>query len=118
MLVMGGILSISSNASSIKELNKIRENYFENNMPFDSNYVKKSIKSRDSVISTYAKGLLGTYYIQNSNINGDTLWRELIFKHKILLKNKSSEVEEFLLIDDLFRVCMTLNKYYFFMTFH
>ena len=113
LLFIGGIFSILTHAESIKELNKVRENYFEKNLPFDSIFVTNIIKSNDLNISYYAKGILGLYFIQNSNPNGDIIWEDIVLEKKIL-SNKNNISEDMLLIDDLFRVCMSLNKYYYF----
>jgi len=101
------------NANGIKNLNEVRKNHFEHNQPLDTTSLYKYMGSEDLEVAKYAKGLLGVYFLENSNINGEKYWIDLATQTK-WFKKKETLSEEMILFDDLFRICMVLKKYYFF----
>ena len=70
-------LTFRGNATDVKDLDKVRENYFTNNATLDTLFVKKCMKSDNKFVARYAKGLLGAYYIEKLNVNGERYWLDL-----------------------------------------
>ncbi len=102
------------NATDVKDLDKVRENHFTNNATFDTLFVKECMKSDNKFVARYAKGLLGAYYIENLNVNGERYWLDLGLSKDKWFQESSTINEEMLLFDDMFRICAVYKKYYFF----
>ena len=101
-------------ATDIKDLDKVRENHFENNKPLDTLFIKKCMKSDNRLLARYAKGLLGAYYIEKLNVNGERFWLDLGLSKDKWFQDGATINEEMLLFDDVFRICAVYKKYYFF----
>jgi hypothetical protein len=107
-------VAIRGYATDVKDLDKVRENHFENNKPLDTLFLKKCMKSDNRLLARYAKGLLGAYYIEKFNVNGERFWLDLGLSEDKWFQDGATINEEMLLFDDVFRICAVYKKYYFF----
>ena len=111
--------NLKSSAQDINIIERIREAHFDKGEPLDTTYLNNCLKSNDKTTVRLAKGVLGNYLIERASAVGEKYWVDLstdyISQYKTAWFNdKTTLNEEFLVFDDLFRICMVLKKYYFF----
>jgi len=94
----------------IKNLNKIREDHFDKGIPFDSLKVRDKLRSNNLSVRRFAGALQALYFMEEFSREGDSIW--LSIADSSWFNDPKIINEELILVDDMFRFCITTSKYF------